>query len=394
MSIFPLRARATGAVTVREDPEGAVTRAAVVPRPRGTGYLPYRYDIHGIVTVGSQVRLPELEVFRAPSLGRDYDISVRIGSIGRDAAARRRTEMLLSRDPRSVCYIEQIGRLGANFVITMGSRIEILASPLLACSRHVLYTNVLEALLRFVLVSRGYMLLHSACLDMGGRGVLLSARTDTGKTGTVLRLLREHPDVRFLSDDMTVLSPTGTAYSYAKPLTISQHTLRSVDPGDLRRLEWQVLRVKGRVHSREGRAVGLWLGRANIPIMAVNSLTQIVLPPPKYAADRLVPCERTDRTQVGAIYVIERGTPSRSPIPGPQVVDQMIQNTDDAYGFPPFKDLAPVLVLGDDNYESLRRHERRILEAAICEVPAVKLASDTFGWADVIARDVLGRATP
>ena len=85
-----------------------------------------------------------------------------------------------------------------------GRRIHVVAGPMLTRSPHVLYTNVVEALLRFVLVSRGYMLLHSACLDIDGRGVMLSALTDTGKTGTVLRLLREGGG-RFLSDDMTIL---------------------------------------------------------------------------------------------------------------------------------------------------------------------------------------------
>ena len=64
--------------------------------------------------------------------------------------------------------------------------------PLLARSPHVVYTNILEALLRFVMVSRGRMLLHSACVELDGHGLMLSALTDTGKTGTVLRLLREH----------------------------------------------------------------------------------------------------------------------------------------------------------------------------------------------------------
>ena len=53
------------------------------------------------------------------------------------------------------------------------------------------------------------MLLHSACLELDGRGILLSARTDTGKTGTVLRLLRD--TARFLSDDMTIVDADGNA---------------------------------------------------------------------------------------------------------------------------------------------------------------------------------------
>ena len=64
-------------------------------------------------------------------------------------------------------------------------------TPLLALSPHVVYTNIVEALLRFVLASKDLALLHSATLVLEGHGVMLSAHTDTGKTATILRILRE-----------------------------------------------------------------------------------------------------------------------------------------------------------------------------------------------------------
>jgi hypothetical protein len=268
----------------------------------------------------------------------------------------------------------------------MGDRIDVTVSPLLARSRHVLYTNVIEALLRFCLVDRGRMLLHSACVELDGRGILLSARTDTGKTGTILRLLREQPGARFLSDDMTIISPDGTALSYPKPLTISQHTLKAVDPGDLPPLEWRILQFKGRVHSKEGRSFGMRLGEWNIPIMAVNSLTQLVVPPPKYPVDRLVDCQMIPTTTLDSMYIIERGDPSLSTIATDRLLDELIANTDDAYGFPPFSDFAPAIVLGGSDYDELRRSEREILATAISDVPAFRLVSDSFTWADDIPR--------
>ena len=108
-------------------------------------------------------------------------------------------------------YEEHLGRLGANFRVELGDPISIDVGPLLARSPHVVYTNILEALLRFVLISRGQMLLHSACVTLGGIGVMLSALTDTGKTATILRLLRDHGG-RFLSDDMTVVDASGNGH--------------------------------------------------------------------------------------------------------------------------------------------------------------------------------------
>ena len=194
-------------------------------------YLPYRYDVAGVVRIGSQIMLPELEFFRAQWVADgDVDIAVRVGDVGR--GPRRRASMTEYANQNVIRYEEHLGRLGANFRIELGTTINIEVGPLLAASPHVVYTNIVEALLRFVMVARGRMLLHSATVNLGGTGVMLSALTDTGKTATVLRLLRDHGGL-FLSDDMTVIDADGTAVCFPKPLTISAHTLRAVQAGDI-----------------------------------------------------------------------------------------------------------------------------------------------------------------
>ena len=254
---------------------------------------------------------------------------------------------------------------------------------MLVRSPHVLYTNIIEALLRFVMVSRGYMLLHSACLEIDGRGVMLSALTDTGKTGTILRLLREN-DARFLSDDMTIIDPNGVALTYPKPLTISEHTLRAVNAGDLSKKEWRRLRVQSRLHSREGRGIGTRLGEMNVPIMSLNAFTQYVVPPPKFVVDRLVPCEKADTVKVQELFIIERKDYALTELEPLSLLDELIANTDDAYGFPPFRYFAPALVVDGMGYEELRAKERSILESALAGVRARRLATPDFTWADHI----------
>jgi hypothetical protein len=254
---------------------------------------------------------------------------------------------------------------------------------LLARSPHVVYTNILEALLRFVVADRGRMLLHSACLELDGHGIMLSARTDTGKTGTILRLLREQGG-EFLSDDMTIIDGQATALAFPKPLTISHHTLRAVEASDLSPAEWRRLRMQSRLHSKEGRSLALVLSRYNVPIMAINSITQMVVPPPKYNVDRLVPCRTKASTKVRDLFLIERGEEARSEVTAEQAVEELMVNTADAYGFPPFQYLAPVLVLGDGDYAELQRRERAVLTSAISLMRTRRLASNVFSWADTI----------
>jgi hypothetical protein len=344
--------------------------------------MPWRYDIHGIVSIASAVPLRELACFAADVERPRYDIEIRPGVVA-PGRSRARTRVTQYASLPAVSYEEHLGRFGSDFCVDMTDGIQVFVGPWLVRSPHVLYTNVVEALLRFVLVSRGYMLLHSACLDLDGHGLLMSALTDTGKTGTVLRLLREN-ESRFLSDDMTILDPEGIALSYSKPLTISQHTLRAVQAGDLSPKEWRRLRVQSRLHSKQGRGIGARMGEMNLPIMSLNALTQFVVPPPKYVVDRLVPCTHGTSVRIEDLFIIERDEYRLADIDPELLLDELIANTDDAYGFPPFRYFAPALVVGGMSYDELRAEERRILQSAMRGVRARRLATPDYTWADHI----------
>jgi glycosyltransferase involved in cell wall biosynthesis len=357
------------------------------PEPKVVTSFRHYYDIHGIVTIGSDVVLPELLHFlQAKGLGEGTtpDIAIKIGSVGRP---RARTRMVRSADGRTIRWEEHLGRASANFAIHFGSQILVTSSRALARSPHVLYTNVVEALLRFVFVDRGYMLLHAACMDVDGRGLMLSARTDTGKTGTVLKLLRTS-EGRFLSDDMTIIDSEGNAKSFPKPLTISEHTLRAVDAGDLSRREWARLRFQSRLHSKEGRGFAMLLAEHNVPIMTINGWTQRIIPPPKYAVQRLVPCELTTGTRIDRLFIIERGAPHHSRVPQSEAIAELLENTEDAYGFPPYRYLAEALSVGGLSYDELRERERLILVSAMESVQIDRLGSDDFTWAEQISAEV------
>ncbi|MGW4215006.1 GtrA family protein [Lentzea sp. NPDC004789] len=361
------------------------------PAPPPTRYLPFRYAIPGLVTIGSQVQLPELEYFRSQWLGHDTEIQIRVGTVG-DRRPLPRAVFTHLTTPPAIGYCEHLGRLGANFRVGLGDPITVVVSQTLAHSPHVVYTNILEALLRFVAVSRGVMLLHSACVELDGVGVLISARTDTGKTGTVLRLVREH-NAKFLSDDMTILYPDGRIGCFPKPLTISHHTLRAVRSHELSPKEWRRLRLQSRLHSKGGREFALMLSQLNLPIMGVNAFTQRVVPPPKFAVDRLLPCEIIPETKASELFVIERGEFGMGELSETESMATLLANTEDAYQFPPFRQLAPSIVIGEDDHLTLRRKERAILESAIGRLRARWLSTPDFTWADLIPELVDAEAT-
>jgi dolichol-phosphate mannosyltransferase len=368
----------------RLEPAPEIVEAPLRRRPLDAPFA-HHYDVHGLVAISSDVRLPELAFFRTATPA-EPDILVRRGGVGQ---RRPRRSLLVERGHGCMRYHEHLGRYAANFSVEFGPPISVTVGPMLAASPHVVYTNIVEALLRFVLVSRGMILLHSASMVINGRGVMLSAQTDTGKTTTVLRLLRDHGGV-FLADDMTIVDTSGGALGYPKPLTISAHTVQAVNRRALRLRERAALALQSRIHSKGGRSVGQRLGDMNLPIMSINACTQMLVPPPKYGVQRLVPCEIGRSAQMEFMFVIERGPRRRVALSRAEAVETLLANTADAYGFPPFRYFAPAIAVGNEDYHALRARERDILGSALRRISIERIARDDFSWSDAIPELLVG----
>ena len=246
----------------------------------------FAYTIHNIVTVASDVVLPELEPFRLMAEIEEPTIDVRIGL--------PRAQKSPEENGIYMRYREIFGHLGFEVGIEMGEpTVHVVAAPMLRYSPHVLYTNVIEPLLRWTFVKRGYALVHGATIAFGNSAYMITARTDTGKTTTLLKILayqrRDCDQAAFLSDDMTIVSPEGLAMTYPKPLTISYHTLRAVNTDTLTFGEKMSLPFQSRIHSRSGRRLAFLISKTHMPAATINMITQMVVPPPKYFVNKLVP---------------------------------------------------------------------------------------------------------
>ena len=346
----------------------------------------FQYDIHGLVRLVSTVHLPELAAFNVAHQV-EPDIIVRRRLIG----GRPRLRVSTSRGPDGVIrYREHLGLLSAAFDVRIGKQIEVDANWLLTWSHHVLYTNMVEPLLRFELVARNHVLLHCAAIEAERGAAILSAQTDTGKTSTVLRLLMTH-DWGFISDDMAILNPEGDILSYPKPMTLSSHTMASVNDRVLPIADRLMLAIRSRVHSKEGRSVGHQLGRINLPIVTINAWVQLLIPPPKYHVQSLIECEMSDRARIDSVILMERGpTPLAEEPDFAFTMDRLIENTDDAYTFPPFASFAPMLVIDGTDYAGLRARELELLEASIRTARRVRVRVVGHSWAELIP-DLLDR---
>jgi hypothetical protein len=276
----------------------------------------------------------------------------------------------------------EIGNVGFATDIDIRDRVHVLASRMLGRSPHVLYTNIVEPILRWELVRRGYALVHGACIVHDGDAYLITARTDTGKTTTMLKLLDAYP-YEFVSDDLTLVSPSGHVLPYPKPLTISSHTLHAVKRHLLTWRERATLPVQSRLHSRSGRRFAFLLSKYRLPAASINAFAQLVIPPPKYPVQRLVPSVRiAQAAKVKGVIVIHRSDEDLEWLDPDTTLDIVLANTEDAYGFPPYHSIEGFLLTSAP--EDLRTVERQIIAGALEDAPAVMISSLNYNWASLI----------
>ncbi len=352
----------------------------------------HTYSIHDLLTVASEVALPELEPFRIAAAPARADLTVRIGRVRRPSPHLAGPEQA-----RHIVYDEGLGPLGFQCRIDLGDDgIDVTASPLLRFSPHVLYTNVVEPILRWTFAGRGYTLVHGACLAWGESAYLITALTDTGKTTSVLQLLKHSGPTAaaaFISDDLTLLSPSGQVRDFPKPLTISAHTLHAIDAGQLDfghrlALPWQSM-----VHSRGGRRTAHRMAHLPLPVATINALTQMVVPPPKYPVEALVPGVRhVTSAQLAGIFFIEWGTDADLNLPDDEALERLMRNCDDAYGFPPYNAIAPSLY--QSRAGDLRVRERETVAAALRGISKRLIRREQGNWWRAILADLSAAPSP
>src|SRR5581483_5628990 len=343
----------------------------------------YAYNIHDIVTIVSAARLPELKPFRVlQSIERP---TLRI-SIGMPRAKSEPPPHV-----RRLDYSEGFGIFGFRARIDVNERVDIVASPLLGWSPHVLYTNVVEPVLRWVFVEKGYALVHGACLTIENRACLITSLTDTGKTTTLLQLLRHlgrTKSAAFLADDLTIVRRDGHVLSYPKPLTISAHTARAIQTECLVWYERLFLPFQSRIHSRKGRRFAHALAKTRVPAATINAYAQYLVPPPKYTVEQLLPgIEVAAESRLSKMFIIQRGTDARAELPPGEALEILMRNCEDAYGFPPYSAIEAFLKQSRSDVD-LAKVERDIIANALRDVPTRLLRRLEGDWWPELLADI------
>lgn len=364
----------------------------------------YYYNIHNIIKIKSEINLQELEYFSSKDFG-DPDITLTIRSFSKDpdmskfrATRKLMTDNFESGDsPYTIKYTEHFGSSGAQFQIKFnGSKIEISINELISRSKHVTYVNLIEPILRFLFLSKEYILLHSACMcSPNGQGFFLSAPPDTGKTTTVIKCVKH--GYYFLSDDMTIIKLPNNAVCFPKSMTISAHTYRTAvetqssyrnDDNDTN--DKKGMRIRSLVHSKTGRSLMHKLADHNVPIFTINTIGQSRIKPPKYhISDIIKDAKIKDEIPINSLFFLEKGSDGEKiekmeKISVEDALKRAIENSDDAFLFPPYSDLIKYIRIETKTAYDLLDAEKKMMEKLLSSIDCYTLTSSGRKWSEMI----------
>jgi dolichol-phosphate mannosyltransferase len=364
----------------------------------------YYYNVHDIIRIKSEINLQELEYFASNEFG-DPDITLMIRSFSKDhdMSKFRATRKLMTDNFESggsqytIKYTEHFGSSGAQFQIQFnGSKIEVSINELISKSKHVTYVNLIEPILRFLFLSKEYILLHSACMSSpNGQGFFLSAPPDTGKTTTVIKCVKQ--GYYFLSDDMTIIKLPNNALSFPKSMTISAHTYRtaveaqsSSQNGENDTNDKKGMRIRSLIHSKTGRSLMHKLADHNVPIFTINTIGQSRIKPPKYhISDIIKDAKIIDKTTINSLFFLEKGSDGEKVeemerISVEHALKRAIENSDDAFLFPPYSDLIKYIRIESKTAYDLLEAEKKMMEELLSSIDCYILKSSGRKWSEMI----------
>ena len=183
------------------------------------------YSIHDIIKIKTNVKVPIPDYFRRKNefepdieyIQEDLDIDTSV-----ENKARTRN-FFYWREGQKLIIDYQAPFLNAKLLIdNLEGKTKIKFTN--AFRKYVRLDIPIRSIIEIKLIQKKFALIHSGCLNYKGNCFLFTATRDTGKTSTILSLL-DGKNFKFMSDDLTIISKDGIAFSYPEKVDISPYTL-------------------------------------------------------------------------------------------------------------------------------------------------------------------------
>jgi|AntDeeMetagen285_2_1112576.scaffolds.fasta_scaffold00293_5 hypothetical protein len=335
--------------------------------------MPYTYDFHGILSVETTEKLLGTATHRYFLTDESLDPDVRVetdADFDVDTADLQRHDLwFYGADGRDLVYYEDtlFGRTDKVLLEDLKKETTTIRANTIdritPRSRGSV-SDLLEVVIDYKLIQRGYTTLHAGALSHNGRGVLLGGFPNVGKTLSTLSLL----DVGFsyLSDDNTIIGADGTVSAHPSTSSVSYRDFRRFfGPeefghigyyGRLARLFPMQFAIAERV-----------LDHPSLYLPDVDGVTQAD------SADAMVAC------------TLEIGPRETEEVAADTLARKLITSTDYSRPRPwqhPF--VWVYAYFNDLDVDAVRNEERRVVRSFLSDASCYRLACEERDWDDVL----------
>ncbi len=133
------------------------------------------------------------------------------------------------------------------------------------------------------------------------------------------------------------------------------------------------------------------IGRLNVPILTLNALGQMVVRPPKIFVEDLVRgMTASSQARPVAVCLLRKGGEKIVPAPPDQALKELLINSEEAFGFPPYSDIWQNLVLNGRKASEFLEMEKALLEDLVNSAKCFWLYSDSRRW-DLMLNEIMDK---
>ncbi len=125
------------------------------------------------------------------------------------------------------------------------------------------------------------------------------------------------------------------------------------------------------------------LGNRNVPIFTINTIGQTIIRPPKFRIEDIVRQRPKiiPKATVDSFFFLERGGKEEIvPIAKDEALTKAIENSDDAFLFPPYKDILRYLNINGASASDLLLLEKNMIAKLLDKIDTKIVRSESRSW--------------
>jgi len=135
------------------------------------------------------------------------------------------------------------------------------------------------------------------------------------------------------------------------------------------------------------------LAKLNVPIFTINTIGQSIVRPPKYSINSILQDAKIKKdTKVDNLYFLKREGNEFIQIDTPTALDLAVENSDDAFIFPPYAELLKYISINEKTAFELLEEEKKLLNSFLSGITCYMVKSKTRAWFNMISESTEKKA--